>query len=131
MIVQQGYTSIWTPEKVGLLTGVLTLVQLTFVHFMQGSPGAVFVGLKVQYCDGSKPNVTTTLFRAIPYLLVVAFLVAMKPTGIERYHGPLTKIYLVVLVFLAANGATMLVNGRRSLIDMLTKTEVVKAYKVG
>ena len=109
----------------------LGLIQILFVHRMQGSPGAVFVGLRVQYLDGTPPKIRTTLIRAMPYLIAIASSVLMpREGGNQALVGSLALVLFGVAAFIVASGITAFVAGGRSLADRITDTEVVKAYSI-
>lgn len=114
-----------------MLTAGLGLLQLLFVHRMQGSPGAVFAGLRVQYLDGTPPKIKTTLTRAMPYLIVVASSVLMpREDGNQALVGILALVLFGVVAFIVTSGITALVTGGHSLMDRVTGTEIVKAYTI-
>lgn len=120
----------WSSAQTNLLAIALTLLQLAFVHFMQGSPGAVFLGLRVQNTDGTKPGFTPTLIRSMPYLSLVAITIVQRAIGAPIVPFSITAAALSVIVFLGVNGVTMMINGRQSLMDMMSQTKVVKVHKV-
>ena len=112
----------------GIIAG-LAVIQFFLVHRMQGSPGAVFVGLRVQYLDGTPPRFKTTFARAIPYLVAVIASILMPREGqAQTLVSVLAFVYLGIITFAFASGVTFLVTGTRSILDRLTGTEVVKAY---
>lgn len=121
----------WTRMDVNLLAAGLTTIQLILVHIMQGSPGTIFAGLKVQNLDGSKPLLTTTLVRSIPYLIMVAVIMAKRGGGSANFPDPLALIAMLTILFLGLSGVALIVTGRHSLLDLVTKTAVVKAYTIG
>lgn len=114
-----------------MATAGLALLQLVFVHRMQGSPGAVFVGLRVQYLDGTPPKIKTTLARALPYLIAVTSSVLMPQAGAnETLLGILALVLFGVVGFIGASAVTIFFTGGRSLLDRITGTYVVKAYSI-
>lgn len=121
----------WTKSDVflGPITIGLALIQLVFVYRLQGSPGAAFVGLRVQYPGGISPTLKTTLLRATPYMIAVASSVLM-PREVENKMlvGVLALVLLAVAVYIFASGIIALVTGGHSLTDRITGTEVVKAF---
>lgn len=115
-----------------LVSAVLFLLQFLFVHRMQGSPGYVFAGLRVQYVDGTPPNIKTTFLRATPYLIIVTLRLLILG---QRSDPALVEVYsaclLAAIGFIAASGFTALFTNGHSLMDRITGTETVKAYSVG
>ena len=112
-----------------LLSATLCLVQLLLVHRMQGSPGAVFAGLRIQQLDGSPANLRKTLIRGAPFALVVAICISINLSRENQVLiGSLALILFVLLLFIFASGLVVLLGSKRSLIDRLSRIDLVKAY---
>jgi uncharacterized RDD family membrane protein YckC len=127
--MMQGDSSLsatWTPGKLNLLAGFLALIQIGFVHRMQGSPGVVFLGLTVRNLDGSKLTFATTVVRAIPYLMALALMMVKRGIYGTSYAAPVAVGVALVYLFLCLSAFTVFVSGRGSLLDLLTKTMVAK-----
>ncbi len=120
----------WSSGQTNLLAIALTLIQLAFVYFMQGSPGAVFLGLRVQNTDGTKPGFKPTFIRSAPYLVLVAITILQRAVEAPIVPFSITAAVLSVMIFFGVNGVTIMINGRQSLIDIMSRTRVVKVYKI-
>lgn len=109
----------------------LGLLQLVFVYKMQGSPGAVFAGLRVQNLDGTPPGIKTTLVRATPYLVAVASIVLMPREGGNQVFVAFFAMVLVgAVTFICLSGIIAALTRERSLTDRITGTDIVKIYSI-
>jgi uncharacterized RDD family membrane protein YckC len=111
---------------------VLCIMQLLFVHKMQGSIGFCFMGLRVVNLDGSSISLRKMLLRAIPYL--VYFIMSILVPRYDTYNnnvpiaiGVITSLtYMVTITFIVISSLRVVFYGKDSLIDHITKTIVVK-----
>lgn len=123
----------WTKNELllDMLALTLSLLQVLFVHKMQGSPGAVFVGLRVQCQNGSPLKLRITLMRSVPYLAALLLIVSMPRDGLSSPLIGMSGLLLFALVgFIAISGITSFIKNRQSLLDRITRTEIVKAYSI-
>jgi uncharacterized RDD family membrane protein YckC len=133
VVFRHQFANDWAGNEiiVDALTLALGLIQLLFIHSFQGSPGAIFSGLRVQTVSGAKPSFMITLVRSVPYLMFLALVILMpRHEGNPILVATLTIAIGLVFVFLAINAAVIMFNGTDSLIDKLTGTVVVKAHSI-
>jgi hypothetical protein len=109
----------------------LALLQLLFVHWNQGSPGAVLTGLLVRRAHSRRVTLAVTIFRASPYLVIVAAVVARRELGDTPFVQAATSaVYFFAVLFICSSGMYALFGEGRSLLDLLTGTEVIKIHKL-
>jgi uncharacterized RDD family membrane protein YckC len=108
---------------------VLGIVQLFIVYKMEGSPGMVFMGLRVRDRYGAPLTVRKVLMRSIPCLALLVAFVAMPPRG----YLPILSVSIIVVaggivIFTACSGLVAFITGHNSIMDTLTKTKIAKIY---
>lgn len=114
-----------------ILSIVMLVMQVAVVYYMQGSPGYVFVGLRVEAQGGTRPELRSVMVRSVPYL--AAFLIAKimaTVIGNSELFGIFSVLLMVPLVFMLVSGCVLMINREYSLLDRLSKTRVVKAYSI-
>lgn len=114
------------PSNIALLSVGLAVVQFIWVHKMQGSPGYVVAGFRVQLVSGEPPGLKISALRAVPYLVGFVGMAGLN-VGAVLPSLPLIAIFAM---FAAANFIILMLDGRRSLVDKTTGTEVVKSYRI-
>ena len=109
------------------ISATLALIELFLVHRMQGSLGSVVCGLRVQNLNGSAPDFWKTCIRASPYLISLATILARQTESISALFGAMGLD--LSLIFIVTSGVVTLFGSKHSLIERLTGTELVKAYR--
>lgn len=107
---------------------ILAAIQLLVVYIMQGSPGLVIIGLRVETPEGNRPSLPVVVGRAIPYLVGVVVMRLLWRYSANAVLGALFSWALVVVVILIVISGTVAAFSGRSLMDTLTNTVVTKAY---
>jgi uncharacterized RDD family membrane protein YckC len=130
-----GAAGSWTRDEVifrALAVG-LALIQLLIVFKMQGSPGYVFAGLRIQLRGGAPLTSKALILRSVPHLLGLVLVLSMpRSSGSERdilVVGLLGICSGAVLMFLLMSASVALLTGA-SIIDRYSGTEVVKVYSI-
>jgi uncharacterized RDD family membrane protein YckC len=111
------------------LSLVLGIIQLFAVFKAEGSPGMIFMGLRVRDCCGNPLAFRTILMRSIPYLIgLMAFVIIPQGEGPPMLRAGVGFILVSAVIFTACSGLVAFLTGKDSIMDMLTKTKVEKAY---
>lgn len=109
-----------------LLLGVL---QILFVYYMQGSPGGVFLGLRTEMMDGSRPRAKVVFVRSVPFIVAGVLYRLISWASSDVWLVGIFGVLLVVpLLFIVGSAGFFLVSKERSLLDKVSGSRVVKAY---
>jgi uncharacterized RDD family membrane protein YckC len=109
-----------------LITAGLGFVQVILVYRLEGSPGFSFVGLRVRNLEGGPIGLRKFLLRASPYLLALALSMIM-PRSLENKElvELLSLGYFLIAGFILVSAFVLCINKSRSLLDMISATQVV------
>lgn len=118
--------SVWS-----VLAVTLALFQYIGVYKLRGSPGYIVAGLRVQLSAKEGSMHKAAIIRASPFLFLIGILMILpQMANNPLLMGATAILLLMTFLFLAASGIVLVFDGRRSLIDRMSDTEVVKIYSV-
>jgi uncharacterized RDD family membrane protein YckC len=108
------------------------IVMFIIFLYTQAGFGYILTGLRVQYIGGGRISTKTAFLRSMPALCFFVSLSVVKTGGSSSSIEALFigMAGLGSILFFLVSVITVFFTEDRSLLDIITKTEVVKAYFV-